>query len=98
MVPVFFGKGTCFTSREMNGWNLQINHPFFEKEHDLPSTSMIMFHVNLQWCSFQGCTLPETNISNMFRPFEKGWLEDEVSRNFAFFEATQLAVASFQGV
>ena len=34
----------------------------------------------------------------MFRPFEKGWLEDEVSRNFAFVEATQLAVASFQGV
>ena len=42
----------CFQSTP---WKINMeptNHPF-RKEHDLPSTSMIMFHVNLQGCSFQ---------------------------------------------
>ena len=38
------------TPWKMNGWNLQINH--LRKENDLNQTSMSMFHVNLQGCTF----------------------------------------------
>ena len=56
--PFFFWGGTGIHSRyainikntpwKINGWNLHITH--LEKQ-DLPNTSMIMFHVNLQGCN-----------------------------------------------
>ena len=45
------GTLTCYrwnTPWKINGWNLQITHL---KRNDLPSTSMTMFHVNLQGCT-----------------------------------------------
>jgi len=49
------GEGMMtFTQSERTPWKINmepIKSPMKRKEHDLKQTSMIVFHVNLQWCS-----------------------------------------------